>query len=718
MPKDSLLAQEQWDRYIYARDTGHLHYLHKARKCNSYFIGDQWEEGILAMLRAEERPALTINKILGTMSSVFGEQIELRTEIAFKGKYGAPSGNADKLTKLFRFISDQNQLNWARSEMFIDGTITSRGYLDVRMNFEKNIAGDVQITNENPKNVLPDPDADHADPDTWNDVIVTKWYTADDIEVLYNKADADHLRDRGSSLMFGFDSIDTVKDRFGGQSSLALDHDDDPSVARYIRCIERQYKKLAKIVSIVNPRTGDRKVVPFSWNADQIAAYAENQRRAGIPVIVTEDIGHRIRWTVTADDIVLHDEWSPYKCFTIVPYFPYFRYGQTVGLVENLLDPQDLLNKTTSQELHVVNTTANSGWKVKRGSLLNMTTDELEQTGAKTGLVMELNDVKDAEKITPNQIPQGLDMLSRKGENYIKSVSMRGDAQMGMTRADVSADQIEANNVRGEIGLRTCMDSLRRSDFWLARNILSLVQEYYTDPRIMLITKSDLTGEQEEITINWPDPATGEITNDITLGEYEIQVVSQTVRQTLEESQFDQAVMLREKLGVPVPDEFLVQNSNLLDKTKLIEALNAQKQSAEAQAQEQMKLMAQRLELANMKAEAARLEADTVLKQAKATSELTRARNEMQGEPGEAQKAEQEMQLEGAKATQKMGLEQQKHDQKMQMEREKHAQNLQLRDKEARIKRAQQIIEARNQAKAGAAGAKPQGKQPQGAKAA
>jgi hypothetical protein len=588
--------------------------------------------------------------------------------------------------------------------MFIDGTITSRGYLDVRMDFDKNIAGDVMIKNINPKNVLPDPDADMADPDTWADVMITRWYTADDIEVLYNKADADIFRNRGASIVYGIDSIDTLRDRFGGQSSLALDHDDDPAVARYIRTVERQYKKLTKIVSVVNPRTGDKVTVPFSWGQDEIAAYVDNQRAAGIPVIVTDDIGHRIRWTVSADDVVLHDEWSPYKCFTVVPYFPYFRYGQTVGLVENLLDPQDLLNKTTSQELHVVNTTANSGWKVKRGALLNMTMDELESTGARTGLVLELNDVKDAEKITPNSIPQGLDMLSRKGENYIKSVSMRGDAQMGMTRADVSADQIEANNVRGEIGLRHAMDSLRRSDFWLARAVLGMVQEYYSDERVMTITLSELTGDQEEIKINWPDPATGEIVNDITLGEYEITVVSQPARQTMEESQFEQAVMLREKLQIPIPDEFLIQNSNLHDKTKLIQALRKAAESSEAQHKKKIESMAQQLELANMKAEAARLEADTLKKQTDAAKTTAETKQLLEGEPGEQEKAQQEMQIEETKANQKMGLEQQKHEQKLQMEREKHQQTLALKQEEARIKRAQLIIQARNSAKTGDTG--------------
>lgn len=47
----------------------------------------------------------------------------------------------------------------------------------------------------------------------------------------------------------------------------------------------------------------------------------------------------------------------------------------------------------------MVNTTANSGWKVKRNALANMTVDELEQRGAETGLVVELDDVSNLEKI-------------------------------------------------------------------------------------------------------------------------------------------------------------------------------------------------------------------------------------------------------------------------------------------------------------------------------
>ena len=696
MPLNSTVAREQWQRYTYCRDTGHLLYIDKARKCEEFFAGIQWDANDLNALREQRRPALTINKILGTLSTILGEQINLRSEIAYKARFGAPSGNADLLTKTFNFISDQNQLDWVRSDVFCDGAITSRGFFDVRMNFDRSVTGDVEITNLNPKNVIPDPDAYEYDPDKWNDVIITRWMTADDIEYMYNKEDADALREKSSSVFaYGYDSIDRTRDRFAGSGPMGLYVTDDiKATARAIRVIERQHKKLSKMKYFIDIKRGDRQLVPFTWDRDRIAqalSVAQGQ------LVVDEQVGHRIRWTVTADDYVLFDEWSPYKHYTVVPYFPYFRYGRTIGLVENLIDPQELLNKTTSQELHVVNTMANSGWKIKRGSLGNMTPDELEAHGARTGLVLELDDVKDAEKIQPNQIPAGLDRLSVKGENYIKAVSMRGDAQTGMARADVSADQIEAQRASSDVGLQKPLDNLNRTDWLLARNVRDLVQEYYTDPRIMSISKNDLTGEQEEININWPDAETGEIINDVTLGEYDITVISQPARQSLEQSQFEQGVMLREKLGVQIPDEFLIENSNLLNKTALVKALKEAKESPEAKMQQEVQTLSAQLEVARAKEEAARLSADAVLKRAKAAKEIAATQEITDGDGGE----QAEMAIEQHKFEQEMQMKREAHDQEMQMKREKHAMDLQLAQQkaedDARLKRAQAIMAARQQ---------------------
>lgn len=718
MPSNYKLASEQWERYTYCRDNGHLDYLTKSRLCEDYFAGypdRQWDPTVAAELRRQRRPNLTINKVLSTICSIVGEQIDLRTEIVFKGMFGAPSGNADTLTLLFKHLGIRNQLPWLRTEMFADGAITSRGFLDVRMNFEHNTTGDIEVESLNPRNVIPDPDASEYDPDKWNDVIITQWMTADDISYLYNSKDADQLRLKSESVWeYGYDSIDQLRDRFGGTTGMGAhrtysnENGGDESVTRMIRVINRQHRKLDKKKYFVDLRTGDRKAVPDNWDRERIAAALATADP--MQIAVDEYPCKRIRWTVTADDVVLHDKWSPYRHFTVVPYFPIFRKGTTIGFVENLISPQDLLNKTTSQELHVINTTANSGWKVKQNSLKNMTADELEAHGARTGVVLELDDVNNAEKIQPNQVPQGLDLLSRKAENYIKAISARGDAQMGMTRADVSADQIEANNAYGDVGLRPALDNLKRTDHILARNMLDLVQDYYTDPRIMKVTNGDLTGDQTEIKINWPDPTTGEILNDVTLGEYEIQVATQAERQTLENTQFEQAVALRKELGVAIPDEFIIENSNLINKSAIVAKMRENAQSEAAQLQEQLKVTGAKLELADLKAEASKTEADATLKRAKAASELAKMEAEMAGKPGEIEKAQQEMLLEQQKHQQELQMQREKHEQELQIERERAQAKIEtermLAAEKARVMKAEAIIKQKQAEKVGQANPK------------
>lgn len=680
MPIDAHKAREQWLRYVYARDTGHLAFVRKANRCEDFVAGEQWDELDKTSLRTARRPALTINKVLITLASITGEQVETRNEISYRPRTGAPTENSEVLTKLMRFIGDQNQLNWVRSAVFADGAVTSRGYYDVRLDFEKNLAGDVRITQLNPRFVLPDPDATQYDPDTWNDVIVTSWHTADDIELYYNKPDADVLRGRSESAWsFGYDSIDIGYDRFGGGLVHAANVTDEMrAYMRNIRVIERQHKVLKRVEVFVDARTGMKRDVPDGWERDQIAQFlSENPN-----LICTKELVKKIRWTVTADDFVLHDEWSPYKHFTVVPYFPVFRTGRTVGLIEGLLDPQELLNKTISQELHVVNTMANSGWIVRSGAIMNMTMEELEEQGARTGLVLEVNgDVtKDVAKIQPNQVPSGLDRISFKAENFIKSISGRGDSVMGLDRADVSGKAIGEKKSSADVPLRPAFDNLERTDWFMARNVLDIVQQYYTDPRILNITHDDLTGEMQTVSINMPQPGSGEVMNDVSLGEYDVVVVSQAAKRTLEESQFEQGISMRE-LGIQIPDRFLIENSNLVKKAEIVKAMDAQANSESAQIAAKAQTLSQQLEVANLKADASATEAKALAARAKAAKDMAEVTNG------------------GAGADQEMQLEREKHDQEMQMMREKADLEIQIKREEAALKMQLAQAEAREKAR-------------------
>ena len=708
MPLNTALCMKTWNRYAWARDQGHQRFVEKADKCERFFAGDQWDPSDVARLKLARRPALTINKIISTVGNVMGEQIFNRSETSFRPRAGSPDEVAEALTKVYKQISDNNQLDWKRSDMFADGIITSRGFLDVRLGFKDSMQGEVLIENLNPKNVIIDPDGEEYDPDSWSEVFLTKWVTADDIAILYNKTDAELLRNREQSYFpYGYDSISAHRDRFGDRLNPMYQGDyDNSSVLRNIRVIERQHRMLDRQKHFVSAE-GDMRAIPEDFPRDKIAWFVEK-----FGFTVASKLVRRIRWTVIADNIELHDDWSPYKHFTPVPFFPYFRRGSTIGLVENLLGSQELLNKVSSQELHVVNTTANSGWKVKTGSLTNMTPEELEQRGAETGLVVETNGNPDEDliKIQPNQVPQGLDRISYKAEEHIKTISGINDSMQGFDREDVAAKAIDKKKQSGQTGLAKPLDSLTRTDHMLARNILDLVQEFYTEERLMTITHNRATGETETFAVNQATPE-GTIVNDLTLGEYSVVTTSVPHRETMEDSQFDQAVAMRE-MGVMIPDSVIIDSSRLLNKKDIIKAMEGDKESPEAQAQAQLQQRAQAAEVAKVEAEASAKGADAGLKKAKADKTVVETQV-LANTPIENPNSGEDPELEYAKAEHEAGLAEREQERKERkdfmdhgLKREVENNKLRLQAQDMAAKRMD--ARAAAQAQAAAAAQKPQ----------
>lgn len=605
--EDYQLAQKQWHRYLYMRDNGHLEFMGRADRCMKFTWGDQWDIKDVQALRAAKRPALTINKLLSTVSTLLGEQLDTRTEVQFLARNPDHDDIATALNKVYKFIADNNQLDWVRSDVYQSGIITSRGFYEVRIEESENLQGDIRIEMLDPKTVMVDPDATSYDPKDWNDIIITRWMTPDEIADRYGKEDlAKYLKSvQPSDLWFAYDAFADGVDRFGPQHRLGYTVADQ---ARRFRVVDRQYRERRKVLHFVDVKTGDMKPVPADWDAARVSKYLEANQ--GLSTL--RRTANIIMWTVTCDKYVLHHDRSPYDHFTVVPFFPLFVFGRPVGMVENLLDPQQLLNKVSSQELHVVNTTANSGWKVKNGALTNMTIEELAQQGARTGLVLEVTEIDAVEKITPNAYPTGLDRISYKAEEHIKTISNVTDTMLGQDREDVAAKAIEAKQQRGITSHKKPLDNLARSDFFLARTVLSLIQQFMTDERIIRIMKDPVTRETEDMRVNSPQEG-GYILNDLTLGKYDVIVAPVPARESLEDSQHEQALELRRE-GVNIPDDVLIATSRLPDRHEIIQRMNQQANSPEAQQQQQLQMRLQQAEVERTEAEAAlkRAEAEAV----------------------------------------------------------------------------------------------------------
>jgi hypothetical protein len=347
-----------------------------------------------------------------------------------------------------------------------------------------------------------------------------------------------------------------------------------------------------------------------------------------------------------------------------------------------------------------VNTTANSGWKIKKGSLTNMSVAELEMRGAQTGLVLELDEIDSADKIQPNQTPSGLDRISYKAEEHIKAISGVSDYQTGNPREDVSAKAVQANRSSGQSNLAKVMDSLQRTDHILARNILDCVQEFYTEERILHITKDRITREQMQLTINQVTPE-GQIVNDLTLGEYGVVVSNVPERDTFEDSQFDQAVMLRKEAGVQIPDAVIINASRLKDKAEIIKQIVGDQDSPEAKKAAERK---DRVDEATVQT----AEAEALEKRTKADVNAAKARRELAEGTGSGSKAQmeyaakmQEIEQEHALKVKQLEFEQQLEMQKlnfeMQMQEKKLMMETQIKAKLAEDQGKAARIAAANQ---------------------
>lgn len=699
---DRELVTRTMDRYRYMLDNGHTAFVRMAAECDGFFTGrGQWTEAERASLRAKRKPVVTINQILPTMNYVLGNQINNRVATTFSPKRnGATDETAAVLGKVYKQISDNNELDWQRSEMFADGMVTGRGYLDVRLDFSDSLRGEVRVTQLDPRNVLLDPDANSYDPDGWKDVMTVQFLSPADIEVLWGKQKATRVALGVSDYDTSSLENDLSRATFGAVASksalpsMTVDSSSQGSYRRAIAVIERQWRKLDSYDHFVWLTTGDIRPVPDTLGDEGIASFlAENP-----DVTVTKRLGWRIRWTVVANGVLLHDDWSPYQRFTVFPYFPYFRRGATIGAVESLMDPQRLLNKTTSQELHILNTTANSGWKVKRNNLSNMSVSELEQRGGETGLVVEVEDMDGLDKIQPNQVPTGLDRMAFKAEDYIKSISLVSDYMRGSAREDVAAKAVVANQQTGNIGMAKPLENLTHSDKLLARHILELIQTYYDDERVIRVMSDTRRQQSEDVTVN--QVTQNGVLNDLTVGEYDITITSVPARELDEDSEFEQAVRMRTDLGVAIPDDFIIRTSRLREKQALLEQMAQSSEDSRAQ-QDQ----AARLALAKEQADLQKIQADAVLSQAKAHQAMTPPPAAQDNTQVELAKLKMEYELKARELMMNMEIKKQELELKKQETTMKAQLDASIRQQEADAKKQAARIQARKMAEGGPAAA-------------
>lgn len=580
-------------------------------QCFEFYEGNQWSPEDRAKLEEEGRPALTWNKIRPRVNLVLGYQRMNRYDIRYQpGNDGLSSSEtAEALSAQARQISNDNRLPWREAEVFRNGIIGGRGYFDIRLDFSENLLGEVGIWSLDPFSVYPDSEAQHYEPQYWGHVTTAKWLSMADIGLIYGAKGLEEVwavsRAGAGGSLPGYSGIDSEYEDdiapergfgqyrffadFGAQTpyqigvdaqTFTLSTEVDP-YRKAVRVLDQQHYQLRRVRQFVDTATGAMRDIPDDWDNERISKVVAWAMMKGQNVQIIEQVKKRVRWTVTAADVILHDDWSPYDTFTIIPFFPYFRNGKTLGMVHDLIDPQKEINKRRSAEIHIVNTVAHSGWKFEEGTLDPDQEHLLEQYGSMPGINIKTRrgQLDKLQKIDPSPPPTAMERLELRAIEDLKDTSGVNDSALGIIDRVQSGKAIEARQKSAVVGIEPYLDNLALTRNLVAEKILNLIQRHYPEERLVKTMGDD--GKPVLIVLNQRDTA-GRIVNDVTVGEYDVCIDEAPASASFVAAQFQEALLLLER-GVLPPQmaDILVDLSSLPRKREIkarlaaMRALNA-----------------------------------------------------------------------------------------------------------------------------------------------
>ncbi|MRR49363.1 MAG: hypothetical protein EG825_00370 [Rhodocyclaceae bacterium] len=545
-----------------------------AKRCVDFFEGKQWDEEALRKMELEGRPALTFNKIGPLVRLILGYHRNNRTDLKYLPAFDGTGSQvvSEALTKIVKQISEESDKEYIDTEVFLDGLVTGRGYYDYRLDFENNDYGEIAVRAKDPFSIYPDCEADQYDLNGGNRITEARWVNLDEIEFTYGKAAAMmiwgfvHRGGYGGGIPFSlaemmeevtpwrtFGGANENDATFGIHSYIANCYD---LARKNIRLIDSQHYVRAMTRVFLDLETGRREKIPDSWDGNKInkvLAWMEERclsKGQQNPFRVVTRPMRRVRWTTMVGDIVVHDGWGPYETFSIVPFFPYFRRGKTRGMVDDLIDPQLEINKRRSAQIDIITRTAHSGWMYHENGLSEEEKQNIEENGAMPGVNIKWrgDPAMKPERISPATPPMAMERLEEKATSDLKEIAGINDSALGQLDRVQSGRAIEARQRQSVLSVQTYMDNMSRTQKMCGRKSLEMIQNHFIEERTFHILSDE--AKITPITINLRQ-ATGDIMNDVTVGNYTVNIDETPLSASFMSAQMDEMLSLVEKGLLP-----------------------------------------------------------------------------------------------------------------------------------------------------------------------
>jgi hypothetical protein len=623
--------------YFYEKERQSLNRLEMAMDCD-FYDNLQWDPEDAATLRDRGQMPLVYNEVAPMVDWLIGTERRTRVDWRVLPRTEDDVELADTKTKVLKYVSDINRVQFLRSRAFSDAVKAGVGWMDdgVRDDPTQDI---LYSKYEDWRNVLWDSSAYEHDLSDARFLFRWRWVDEDVALLMFpDRADAireaveegTHLTTDGWEEETWYSAQDLQQIKTGTIYAAGVGQLADAR-RRRVKLIEAQYRKPATVRvvadgalqgAILNPRD---------------AVLADAVGRSGSQIV--DKLMMRVHVAVFTDSRLLALGPSPYRHnrFSLTPIWCYRRSRDRMpyGVIRRVRDMQQDLNKRASKALFMLNSNqilaeegATDDWDALR--------DEADRPDGvvvyKPGRKLELRRDTDAATGQVTMMEMATRSIQRSGGV--------ADENMGRQTNAVSGEAIKARQLQGGVVTTEPFDNLRLATQEQGAKQLSLVEQWYTQQKVVRLTGAK--GALEWVKVNVPElqpDGSVRFLNDITSSMADFVVSEQDYSGTLRQVMFESLNQLATRLppevslriwtiamefsDLPNKDEIAEQFRKLTGERDPNKPMSPEEQAqAEGQAAQQAEAMAlqreqamaalgeQQAKVRELNARAAKLEAE------------------------------------------------------------------------------------------------------------
>lgn len=518
-----------------------------------YHDGEQWSEEDKAVLEERGQAATVFNLIFNTVRWVTGTEKRTRVDYRVLGRNAEAGKDAETKTKLIKYLSDVNRSGFARSKAFEQTAKAGLGWLECGIRNDEDDEP-LFVRWESWRNVWYDPHSVEADLSDARFVFREKWVDLDVAQAMFPKRAAELEAESRSVTDPAQVRTDSTLNRYlYGDEELITSYSNIGDMADMgsrprVKLTECWYRVPLRCKVL---KGSDEAMKRHSFNGaifnqdDPVHAWAVKNELAS----TYDAVKMQMRLMMYCGGTLLQDACSPYwhNRFPLTPIWGYRRGRDNApyGIVRQLRDPQDDLNKRRSKALLLLSTNqiiadedAFANWD-----------EAIEEVARPNGVLKKKKNAEVQIRNNAALAPMHVNLMDQDAR-YIQEVGGVTDENMGRQTNATSGVAIEARQNQGYTSNSDLFDNLRMAIQLHGELELALIEQYYDQEKVFRLTGERGNADYHRINTSPED--------QITANQADFIVDEQDFRGTIRQAMFDQMLEMITKLPPQIGLKLLV----------------------------------------------------------------------------------------------------------------------------------------------------------------